>query len=119
MSTDQVYRKRQPVFPLSEYFRSARACARHTLLLEPLDLSLKHRDSFSRVLDYLRDGVPAVIDIKDEELLERVRRDFDYFCLPDVFEDNRSWLEKLGDSEYTVNVLLSRPRVQWIRGRGQ
>ena len=62
----------------------------------------RDREQFGYVLDYLRNGgkLPPLMPT-DEEELELVRREFDYFC---IFPNpvGKTWVEKLRDREYTL-----------------
>ena len=59
------------------------------------------------MLDYLRNGgaLPP-LPKEDEQLLQRIREEFDYFCFtPNPVDDSRSWVEKFRDGDYTADVL--------------
>ena len=64
-------------------------------------------DTFSYVLDYLRSGgtLPP-LPKGDEQLLRRIRAEFDYFCfLPNPVDETRTWAEKLRDHAYTSKLV--------------
>ena len=71
------------------------------------------RDSelFSYVLDYLRNGgtLPP-LPRDDPELVQRIRSEFDYFCMADALP-TKTWVEKLRDHEYTTTLLY--PDMLW------
>ena len=55
------------------------------------------------MLSYLRNGgtLPP-LPLEDEQLLERIRVEFDYFCFQANPADMRSWVEKFRDGAYTI-----------------
>ena len=62
------------------------------------------------MLDYLRNGGTLPPFPKDDEqFLQRIRTEFDYFCfIPNPVVDARSWLEKFRDEDYTAELLSVR-----------
>ena len=67
----------------------------------------RNPDLFSYVLDHLRNGGTLPPLPKDDELLvERTRREFDYFCvIPNPVDDARTWVEKLRDGDYIAEIV--------------
>ena len=66
--------------------------------------------TFSYVLDYLRNGgaLPP-LPKDDEQLLQRIREEFEYFCfIPNPVDDSRTWVEKFRDGEYTAELVKLR-----------
>ena len=55
------------------------------------------------MLSYLRNGgtLPP-LPLEDEQLLERIRVEFDYFCFQANPADMRSWVEKFRDGAYDL-----------------
>ena len=65
---------------------------------------------FSYVLDYLRNGgaLPP-LPKDDEQLLQRIREEFDYFCfIPNPVDGARTWVEKLKDGDYSAQLMTVR-----------
>ena len=107
-------------FAYCPFDRLCSHCSLQTIFLSPLlSVSLlllclrtqgrafidRNPDLFSYVLDYLRNGGTLPPLPKDDELLvERIRREFDYFCvIPNPVA--RSWVEKLRDGDYTAEIV--------------
>lgn len=69
------------------------------------------------MLQYLRHGdTPSPIALpSDEQLLERIRREFDYYCLPDPLP-KEGLAEKLRDGEYTVELLWTTDFMPGVSG---
>ena len=59
-------------------------------------------DTFSYVLEYLRNGgkLPPLPE-GDEQLMERIRAEFDYFCIsPATLFPSKRWVDKLKEHKY-------------------
>ena len=58
------------------------------------------------MLDYLRNGGTLPPLPMDERLVERIRREFDFFCvIPNPVDDARTWVEKFMDGDFTAELL--------------